>query len=119
MRSYFKDGEMHENFVEGNVRVIQFPMEKDSVVLYQLYMETAKLKMSLEERKLQRIWTPASTGQFYGIGMAPKEHTVLENFTWFDYVRPQHKDDIYEWRPKRKGTELKSTIRRNAPLQHL
>lgn len=119
MRSYFKDGEMYENFVEGNVRVIQFPMEKDSVVLYQLYMETAKLKMSLEERKLQRIWTPASTGQFYGIGMAPKEHTVLENFTWFDYVRPQHKDDIYEWRPKRKGTELKSTIRRNAPLQHL
>jgi lipopolysaccharide export system protein LptA len=118
MRAYFKDGNMHENIVEGNVRVIQYPMEKDSVVLYQLYMETAKLKMSLEQRKLQRIWTPASSGQFYGIGMAPREHSVLENFTWFDYIRPLHKDDLFEWRPKHKGTELKSTIRRQAPLQH-
>ena len=118
MRAYFKDGYMHENIVEGNVRVIQYPMEKDSVVLYQLYMETAKLKMSLEQRKLQRIWTPASSGQFYGIGMAPREHSVLENFTWFDYIRPLHKDDLFEWRPKHKGTELKSTIRRQAPLQH-
>ncbi|MBR4297842.1 MAG: hypothetical protein IKT82_06610 [Bacteroidaceae bacterium] len=119
MRAYFKDGEMHETFVEGNVRVIQFPMEKDSLVLYQLYMETAKLKMSLEQRKLQRIWTPAASGQFYGIGMAPREHSVLESFTWFDYVRPLNKDDIFIWRPKRKGTELKTTVRRQAPLQHL
>lgn len=119
MRAYFKDGNMHENFAEGNVRVIQFPLEKDSLVLYQLYMETAKLKMSLEQRKLQRIWTPASSGLFYGIGMAPREHSVLENFTWFDYIRPLHKDDIFEWRPKHKGTELKTTIRRQAPLQHL
>ena len=119
MRAYFKDGQMHENYVDGNVRVIQFPLEKDSVVLYQLYMETAKLKMTLEQRKLQRIWTPAAEGQFYGIGMAPREHSELENFTWFDYVRPLHKDDIFNWRSKRKGTELKTTIRRQAPLQHL
>lgn len=119
MRAYFKDGDMHENYVDGNVRVIQFPLEKDSTVIYQLYMETAKLKMSLEQRKLQRIWTPAAEGQFYGIGMAPREHSELENFAWFDYVRPLHKDDIFNWRSKRKGTELKSTIRRQAPLQHL
>jgi hypothetical protein len=119
MRAYFKNGDMHENYVDGNVRVIQFPLEKDSVVLYQLYMETAKLKMNLEGRKLQRIITPSASGQFYGIGMAPPEHTELENFTWFDYVRPLHKDDVFNWRPKRKGTELKSTVRRHAPLQHL
>ena len=119
MRAYFQNGDMHETYVDGNVRVIQFPLEKDSVVLYQLYMETAKLKMNLEERKLQRIITPSATGQFYGIGMAPREHTELENFTWFDYVRPLHKDDVFNWRPKRKGTELKSTVRRHAPLQHL
>ena len=119
MRAYFKDGDMHENNVDGNVRVIQFPLEKDSTVIYQLYMETAKLKMSLEQRKLQRIWTPAAEGQFYGIGMAPREHSELENYAWFDYVRPLHKDDIFNWRSKRKGTELKSTIRRQAPLQHL
>ena len=119
MRAYFTEGDMKETFVEGNVRVIQYPLEKDSIVLYQLYMETAKLKMTLEQRKLQRIWTPSATGQFYGLGMASREHSVLENFTWFDYIRPLHKDDIFVWRPKRKGTELKTTIRRHAPLQHL
>ena len=119
MRSYFKDGNMHENYVDGNVRVIQYPLEKDSTVLYHLYMETAKLKMTLEERKLQRVITPSATGQFYGVGMAPSEHTQLENFTWFDYVRPLHKEDVFNWRSKRKGTELKSTVRRHAPLQHL
>ena len=69
-------------------------------------------------RSTERL-SPSATGQFYGIGMAPREHTELENFTWFDYVRPLHKDDVFNWRPKRKGTELKSTVRRHAPLQHL
>lgn len=51
--------------------------------------------------------------------MAPPERTKLENFAWFDYMRPKDKYDIFEWRGKAKGTELKATIRRDAPLQRL
>lgn len=119
MRSYYDNGEIKENQVIGNVRVIFFPIEKDSLVLYQVYVETSKLRMLMEQRKLDKIWTPPADGKFYALGMAPREHKRLENFEWFDYIRPKSKDDIFVWRPKRKGTELKTTIRRQAPLQYL
>ncbi len=119
MRSYFKNGEIAENQVHGNVRVIFYPLEKDSVVLYQVYIETSKLKMFMSQRKLDNLWTPAAQGHFYALGMAPKEYNELENFEWFDYIRPLNKNDLFHWRPKRKGTELKTTHRRQAPLQHL
>ncbi len=119
MRSYYEGGEIRENQVHGNVRVVFYPLEKDSLVLYQVYVETSKLRMFMEQRKLDKLWTPPADGKFYALGMAPREHKRLENFEWFDYVRPLHKDDIFVWRPKHKGTELKSTVRRQAPLQHL
>jgi DNA repair protein RecN (Recombination protein N) len=38
-----------------------------------------------------------------------------EGFNWFDYVRPISKEDIFNWRPKKEGTELKIQKRREAP----
>lgn len=119
MRSFFEEGNIVENRVDGNVCVIQYPMERDSVLLYHNYLETSQIRMFMENRKLKRIWAPAAQGCFYPIGMAPKERTQLENFAWFDYIRPLGKDDLFEWRPKAKGTELKPSIRREAPLQKL
>lgn len=119
MKSYFRQGEIYENRVDGNVYVVQYPMEKDSVLLYQNYTETSQLRMFMENRKLKKLWSPSAIGTFYPIGMAPPERTKLENFAWFDYMRPKDKYDIFEWRGKAKGTELKATIRRDAPLQRL
>ena len=119
MRAYFKNGNIKENRVDGNVYVVQYPMEKDSVLLYQNYTETTKLRMYMENRKLKRLWSPAAQGSFYPIGMAPPEKSRLENFAWFDYIRPLNKDDVFNWRGKAKGTELKPTIRREAPMQTL
>lgn len=119
MKSYFRQGEIYENRVDGNVYVVQYPMEKDSVLLYQNYTETSQLRMFMENRKLKKLWSPSAIGAFYPIGMAPPERTKLENFAWFDYMRPKDKYDIFEWRGKAKGTELKATIRRDAPLQRL
>ena len=49
----------------------------------------------------------------------PPEKYFLPNYAWFDYIRPLNKDDIFEWRPKKGGAELKPEKRREAPLQHL
>ena len=117
MRSFFKNGEIVENRVDGNVYIVQYPMEKDSALLYQNYTETTQIRMFMENRKLKRIWAPAAEGCFYPIGMAPPERTKLENFAWFDYIRPRNEHDLFEWRGKAKGTELKATIRREAPVQ--
>ena len=40
-------------------------------------------------------------------------------FVWFDYIRPRDKYDIFNWRGKAKGTELRNIERRAAPLQFI
>lgn len=119
MRTYFVKGEVSENRAVGNVMVVNYPLEKDSTINYQNYVETAEARMFMKDRKLKKIWAPASHGFFYPIGMAPAERTRLEGFAWFDYIRPISPDDVFKWRGKKAGTALKPSIRREAPLQNL
>lgn len=119
MRTYFVKGEVSENRAVGNVMVVNYPLEKDSTIIYQNYVETAEARMFMKDRKLKKIWAPASHGFFYPIGMVPAERTRLEGFAWFDYIRPISPDDVFKWRGKKAGTALKPSIRREAPLQNL
>lgn len=119
MRTYFVKGEVSENRAVDNVMVVNYPLEKDSTIIYQNYVETAEARMFMKDRKLKKIWAPASHGFFYPIGMAPAERTRLEGFAWFDYIRPISPDDVFKWRGKKAGTALKPSIRREAPLQNL
>lgn len=119
MKAFFKDGEIYENMADGNVHVIYFPLDDDSVMVGLNYTETTQLRMFMEQRQLKRIWTPAATGTFYDVSIIPQDALRLENFAWFDYIRPRDKFDLFEWRPKAAGTELKAEIRRTAPLQTL
>ncbi|MGN0086472.1 MAG: OstA-like protein [Alloprevotella sp.] len=119
MRSYYENGEMRLNCVDENVRSVYYPIEKDSLILQQNYMETPKMRMYMQDRKMAKLWGAAGTADLYPIGTAPKERTYLNGFTWFDYIRPLSKHDLFEWRPKRKGSELKPSFRKQAPLQHL
>lgn len=119
MRTYFVKGEVSENRAVGNVMVVNYPLEKDSTIIYQNYVETAEARMFMKDRKLKKIWAPASHGFFYPIGMAPAERTRLEGFAWFDYIRPISPDDVFKWRGKKAGTALKPSICREAPLQNL
>lgn len=118
MRAFFDSrGEIYESRVNGNVCVIFYPLERDSTILYQNYTETAQMRMFLENRKMKKIWTTAAKGELYPIGMAPDDRTHLPSFAWFDYIRPRDKYDLFEWRGKKKGSELKASIRRQPPLQ--
>ncbi|MBP3227510.1 MAG: hypothetical protein J6M53_01860 [Bacteroidaceae bacterium] len=119
LRAYFDEGEIVRNEAQGNVRAVMFPLEKDSLLLYHNYTETTAMRMDIRERKLRRIWTPAAESYFYAVGLAPRSQTYLDNFAWFDYIRPLSADDLMEWRPKKSGTELRTTVRRAAPLQTL
>ena len=73
----------------------------------------------MKDRKMEKIWMPASTGVIYPIVMIPPNRLYLSNFAWFDYIRPLNKDDIFVWRPKKSGTELKASYKHKAPLQSL
>ncbi len=119
MRTYFEKGEVKENRAIGNVMVVNYPLEKDSTILYQNYVETATARMFLNKRKLEKIWAPASHGYFYPIGLAPANRTRLPGFAWFDYIRPLSPEDVFKWRGKKEETKLKPVVRREAPLQKL
>lgn len=119
MRAYFQNGEMVLGAVDENVCMIMYPLEKDSTIAFQNYAESAKLRLYMSERKMQKAWTPAANGTLYPVGTAPEEKTFLPNFAWFDKVRPKDKDDIYKWKPKDSSKQLKATPRREAPLQTL
>lgn len=119
MRSYFEQGKIKLNCVDGNACVVNYPLEKDSAIIYQNATETAKIRMTMKDGKMKRLWAPGSKGTFYVAGLAPQDKTVLPGFAWFDYIRPQDKNDIFVWRPKKRGSELKPSVRHEAPLQKL
>lgn len=120
MRTYFDPkGEVKESQALGNVLVVNYPLERDSTILYQNYVETAKARMFMKDRRLRKIWAPSSHGYFYPLGLAPAERTRLPGFAWFDYIRPLTPEDVFNYRGKKAESVLKPTIRREAPLQKL
>ena len=96
-----------------------YPFDDDSIMVELNHTETSLLKMFVKERKVDHIWMPAATGIMYPVPLIPPDMYYLENFAWFDYIRPLNKDDIFEWRPKKAGTELKESVRHAAPKQKL
>ena len=120
MHSYMKDGELEMTHVIGNVIVNYYPFDDDSLMVAMNHIESTEMKMFMgENRKLKKIWMPAATGTFYPLPMIPSNLRFLENFQWFDYVRPLNPQDIYVWRGKSKGSELKKSVQRTVPLQKL
>lgn len=120
MHSYMENGELKMTHVIGNVIVNYFPLDDDSLMVAMNHIESTEMKMFMgDNRRMRKIWMPAATGTFYPIPMIPGNVRFLENFQWFDYVRPQNPQDIFKWRGKSKGTELKKSVQRTVPLQKL
>ena len=120
MFAYFTKGQISQTEAIGNVRSIYYPVDdKDSTLMGLVYIETDTMKMFMRDRQLQKIWTSKTDGTWYPMTQIPPERYKLDGFTWFDYIRPINKDDIYEWRGKKDGTQLKNITRHAAPLQHI
>ena len=122
MKAFFTDGEMKKVEVIGSVRLVYYPMDSDSTLIGMNVSETSKLEIYLEKQKLDHmVMSPQSNGTLYPLPQIPKGKDKLDNFVWFDYIRPLNKDDIFEWRAKKAGDELKKNIRGpiELPNQHL
>ena len=119
MFAYFKDGQMDWSKVVGNVDVAYYPYDSDSIMIGLNRMQTSEMRMYMKNRKMNKIWSAPAEGTLYPLNLAPQEQFFLSNFAWFDYIRPKDKHDIFVWREKAAGTELRETIRRTAPLQTL
>ncbi len=119
MRFFFDNGKLKENHVMGNVQVVYYAFDEDSIMIGMNYMETSLAKMYMENKQASKIWTREATGTFYPLAFVSREKSFLKNFAWFDYIRPRDKNDIFQWRAKTSGLELKKSVRREVPLQYL
>jgi hypothetical protein len=72
-----------------------------------------------DQRKLERIWMPKAQGTLYPMTQIPPGKEKLDVFAWFDYIRPKDKDDVFNWKAKASGTELKHIKRHAAPIQQI
>ena len=115
MRSYFVNGQMKMTWAEGNVIVRYYPLDSDSLMIGLLESESAELKLFMGEKQLDKIWMPQAEGKLHPLALATKKERFLDNFGWFDYVRPLNKDDIFVWRSKKAGFELKESVQHTKP----
>ena len=115
MYAWFADGSVDRGEAVGNVLAIYYPVDdNDSSLIGHVYVETDTLRMFMRNRVLDKIWMPKAQGTMYPMTQIPPQKRRLDGFAWFDYIRPTDKDDIFVWRSKAAGTELKE-IRRSAP----
>lgn len=117
MHLYFNGKDPYLSVADMNVYVNYFIFDDDSMMVGMNNAETSQMKVYMKDRKLQKIWMPESIHTMYPPFQIPSDKLYLENFSWFDYVRPIDKDDIFNWRPKKAGTELKESVRHAAPKQ--
>ena len=108
MYAFFLNGDIHEAQAKDNVHIIYYPIDESDTTLIGLNnTTTTELKMFMENRKMKKIWMPKAEGTLYPMSQIPPDKKFLEGFAWFDYIRPLNKNDIFNWRPKKEGTELK------------
>lgn len=119
MFSYFRDGEVYRSEAHGNVYVVYYMAENDGTRIGVNYTETSKLILYLKDKKVEKIWMPASVGTMYPLEKTPADKSKLSGFAWFDYIRPKDKNDIFVWRSKSADKMLKTTEKRVVPLQKL
>ncbi len=114
---YFSDGKLHRAEVIGNVLLRYYPEDSDKQMIGLNESTTAKLFIWLEENKIKRMkMEGASEGTLHPLQLIPHKILYLENFGWFDYVRPTDPADVFNWRGKRSGSELIYKDRKPIPL---
>ena len=119
MFCYFVDGVIEHNNAKGNVYVCYFMDEDDGSRIGMNYTETPEMNVFMKNKKVDKIWMSTANGVMYPPFAIPDEKRYLSGFAWFDYIRPKDKDDIFEWRSKKKEQVLQKTEKKVVPKQKL
>ena len=120
MKFFFDKGKLAEMQVIGSVGIVFYPLDSDSTYVGMNTTEAGKAVAFVVDGQVDKVVVPnESKGVFYPMSKRPEDKRYLENFSWFDYVRPSGKEDIYVWRGKSAGQQLKVIRRENIPLPTL
>lgn len=97
LKAYFDGKSVRQIDVSGNAESIFYPLENDGSMVGMNHTQSGYLSIWVKENKLERlkIW-PNPEGTMTPIPDLRPEQKLLKDFYWFDYLRPQDKDDIYQ-----------------------
>lgn len=120
MMFYFNEGKLTEMHVVGSVEIVFFPLDEDSLYVGMNTTTAGRAMAYIKEGQLDKVVVPnKSNGVFYPMSQRPSEACFLENFAWFDYVRPMSKEDVFVWRGKDANMKLKLYKKESVPLPTL
>ena len=120
MKFFFNEGKLAEMQVIGSVNIIFYPIESDGTYIG-MNTTTAGIAIAyLKDGEVDKLVIPKEAkGVFYPMSQRPADKRFLDNFAWFDFVRPTSKEDIFIWRSKGSENTLKSVRRDKIPLPTL
>ena len=97
LKAYFEGRSVRQIDVSGNAESIFYPLEKDGSMVGLNATQSGFLSIWVKENKLEKlkIW-PNPQGSITPIPDLKPEQKTLKDFSWFDYIRPKDKNDIYE-----------------------
>lgn len=97
LKAYFEGKQVKQIDVEGNAESLFYPLEGDGAMVGLNETKSGFLSIWVKENKLEKlkIW-PSPQGTMTPIPDLKPEQKTLKDFYWFDYIRPQNKDDIYQ-----------------------
>jgi lipopolysaccharide export system protein LptA len=92
LKAYFEGQAIRMIYIDGSVETIFFRPE-DGIMDE---TKSSYLRIWVRENNLDKlIFWPQSQGTIYPILLLRPEQKTLKGFYWYDYLRPQNKDDIY------------------------
>ena len=97
MKAYFKDEELRQLDVNGNVQLIMYPMEDDSTYNKLVDAESSYMKILLKpKQQIEKItmW-PDVSGNVTPLYLSKKSQYYLKGFGWYDALRPKNPEDIF------------------------
>lgn len=120
MKAFFKDGNITKATVDGNVEVVYFPIDSDSLMIGMNTTQSSNLTAYFDLKEISSIVIhEKSSGVLYPMSQIPEEKRYLKSFSWFDHLRPFSQYDIFYWRGKQASEQLRTTPNRRVPLPTL
>lgn len=101
MKAYFENGDIRRLDVSGNVLTLFYPMERDSTYNKLINSESSFMTILFKNRDIEKLnmW-PDVSGKAIPLYLLKRKEMYLENFAWYDAVRPKDKDDIFNIPPE-------------------
>lgn len=113
MTAWFADSVITRLYVEGNVMLNLFPMEKDSTYNKFVYVESSYMDAYFDKNQIKKVnFWPETTSKITPLYLARRGSYFLPKFKWYEDLRPRTPGDIFIVEP-----EMLDLFRNAEPLR--